>query len=176
MNRQEKAQVVDDIRGRFEGAPFIALTDFKGSSVKQMDTLRRTFEERGVQYTVVKNTLAKRAIAGTDHEPLSAYMVGNTGVLFSGEDPIDAAKALKDQLKENKHLVVKAGFFEGDLLDDQGVAAVAELPSREELLVMLLRTVQEGPRRIMGVIRGPARDLLYLLSNYAKKLEDEGAE
>jgi large subunit ribosomal protein L10 len=68
---------------------------------------------------------------------------------------------------------VKAGFFDGDILDPVGVKAVASLPSREELLVMLLRTLQEGPRQVLGVLQAPARDLLYLLKNYETKLADE---
>lgn len=172
MNRAQKADFIDAIRSSFGDAPFIALTDFKGSTVEQMDTLRRACESKGVKYQVVKNTLARIAVQGTVHEPLAPYLKGNIGVFFAGEDPIDAAKLLKDQLKDNDKLVVRAGFFEGEVLDEQGVIGVASLPSREELLVTLLRTIQEGPRQILGVIRGPARDLLYLLQNYATKLEE----
>ncbi|MBW2255796.1 MAG: 50S ribosomal protein L10 [Deltaproteobacteria bacterium] len=172
MNRAEKSEMVEEIRTQIMSTPLVVLTDFKGSTVQQMDTLRRSFEERGVQYRVVKNTLCRRAIEGTEHEPLAAFLRGNTGLVFSGEDPSDAAKVLKEQIKGNKNLVVKAGVLEGDLLDGAGVIAVADLPSREELMVMLLRTLQEAPRRVMGVIRAPARDLLYLLQNYANKLEE----
>ncbi len=174
MNRTDKAVIVEEIRTRFAEAPLVVLTDFKGSSVKQMDTLRRTFESKGVRYQVVKNTLARRALEGTEHEALYEFLKGNTGVVFSGEDATDAAKLLREQMKDNDRIVVKAGFFEGALLDDKGVAAVADLPSREELLVTLLRTLQEGPKQVLGVLQAPARDLLYLLQNYAKKLE-EGA-
>lgn len=174
MNREQKAAFIEDIRGRFEAAPFVALTDFKGSSVAQMDALRRACEPVDAQFRVVKNTLCKRAIEGTDAEGLSEHLVGNVGVLFSGEDPIAAAKVLKAQLKENDKLELKAGFFEGGVLDPKATEAVASLPSREDLLSTLLRTIQEGPRQVMGVIRAPARDLLYLLQNFANKLEDEG--
>ena len=174
MNREHKVQIVEDIRERCVEAPFLALTDFKGSTVEQMNSLRRACEAQGVQYRVVKNTLSRRAVVGTDLEGLNEFFTGNIGILISGEDPIAAAKLLKAQVKENPNLEVRAGFFEGDVLDDKGTLAIAELPSREELLVSLLRTLQEGPRQILGVIRGPARDLLYLLSNYATKLEEQG--
>lgn len=174
MNREEKAAFIEDIRGRFEAAPFVALADFKGSSVAQMDALRRACEPVDAHFRVVKNTLCKRAVEGTAAEGLSEHFVGNVGVLFSGEDPIAAAKMLKDALKANDKLELKAGFFEGDVLDAKGTEAIASLPSREDLLSTLLRTIQEGPRQVMGVIQGPARDLLYLLQNYATKLEDEG--
>lgn len=171
MNREQKSQIIDDVRSRFSAAPFVALADFKGSSVAQMDALRRACEEKGIHFQVVKNTLSKRAIADTEFEGLTKHFSGNIGILFADEDPIAAAKLLKAQVKENDKLVVRAGFFEGDVLDDKGTLAVAELPSREELLVMLLRTIQEGPRQVLGVLEAPARDLLYLLNNYANKLE-----
>lgn len=172
MNRTQKAEFVDEMKTRFDGAPLIVLTDWKGSTVQQIDQLRRACDEMGVHYRVVKNTLCKRAISGTEMEPLAEHFKGTTGVLFSGEDPIATAKMVKAQVKELEHLSVKAGFFEGVVLDEKGVAAVADLPSREELLSMLLRTIQEGPRQVMGVIQAPARDLLYLLNNYANKLEE----
>jgi large subunit ribosomal protein L10 len=174
MNREQKAAFIEEIHGRFEAAPFVVLADFKGSTVAQMDQLRRACEPVGAHFQVVKNTLSKRAVEGTQAEGLADHFSGNVGVLFSGEDPIAAAKMLKDAVKANDKLEVKAGLFEGDVLDAKAVEAVASLPSREDLLVTLLRTIQEGPRQILGVIRGPARDLLYLLQNYATKLEEEG--
>lgn len=174
MNRAQKEAFVEEVRGRFEASPFVVFTDFKGSTVAQMDSLRRACEANGSEFKVVKNTLCKRAIADLDAQKLEEHLVGNVGVLFAGEDPVATAKMFKQQVKDNDKLIVKAGLFEGDVLDEKGVAAVADLPSREELLVTLLRTIQEGPRQILGVIRGPARDLLYLLNNYATKLEEQG--
>jgi large subunit ribosomal protein L10 len=174
VNREQKAAFVEEVRDRFANAPLVILTDWKGSTVAEMDALRRACEPAGAQFQVVKNTLCRRAVEGTSHEALAPHFKGNIGILFAGDDPIAAAKVYRAQKKENDKLICRAGYFEGDLLDDKGVDAVADLPSREELLVTLLRTIQEGPRRILGVIRGPARDLLYLLNNYAKKLEDEG--
>lgn len=176
MNREQKAQFVDEIRGRFGEAPLVILTDWVGSTVEEMNTFRRACEPHGVHFQVVKNTLCRRALEGTEMEGLGEHFRGNIGVLFAGDDPIAAAKLYKDQAKENDKLIPRAGFFEGDVLNADGVIAVASLPSREELLVTLLRTIQEGPRQVLGVIQAPARDLLYLLNNYAAKLEEEGGE
>jgi large subunit ribosomal protein L10 len=172
MNRAEKEAFVEQIRARFEAAPLVILTDFQGSTVLETDQLRRACEPVGVRFQVVKNTLCRRAIEGTDKESLMKFFRGNIGVIFADEDPIAAAKLFKEQAKQNKNLQVRAGFFEGEVLDAAGVAAVAELPSREELLAKLLATILESPRRMMRVIQAPARDLLYLLNNYANKLED----
>lgn len=174
MNREQKAQFVEEVRERFSNAPLVILTDWKGSTVAEMDALRRACEPAGVHFQVVKNTLCRRAVSGTDMEALTEHFRGNIGVLFAGDDPIAAAKLYRDQKKENDKLICRAGYFEGDILDGKGVDAVADLPSREELLVGLLRTIQEGPRQILGVLQAPARDLLFLLKNYESKLEEAG--
>ncbi len=170
MNRDEKSAFIEDIRGRFNDAPLVILTDFRGSTVGQLNAIRRACESAGVHFQVVKNTLARRALAGTDMESLSDHFSGNIAVVFSNEDPIATAKLFRDQVKGNDKLVVRAGYFEGDVLDEKRVLAVADLPSREDLLSKLLATIQEGPRQVLGVIQGPARDLVYLLNNYANTL------
>lgn len=174
MNRDQKTEFVDQVRERFSSAPLVILTDWKGSTVAEMDALRRACEPAGVHFQVVKNTLCRRAVAGTEMEGLSEHFRGNIGVLIAGDDPIAAAKLYRDQKKANDKLICRAGFFEGDVLDEKSVDAVADLPSREELLVGLLRTIQEGPRQVLGVLQAPARDLLYLLKNFESKLEEAG--
>ena len=173
MNREQKAAAVESLQGRLHEAPLVILTEYVGSTVAELDAARRAVEPVGGSFQVVKNTLAKRAIAGTEKESLSEHFRGNVAVLVSGDDPAALAKVFRDQAKENKKLAAKAGFFEGDVVAGKDVAKLADLPSREELLVMLLQTLLAAPRQVLGVIRAPARDLLYLLNNYANKLEEE---
>ena len=175
MNLDKKAAFVEDMRDRLSGTPLVILTDFKGSTVAEIAQIRRACEPLGATFRVVKNSLCKRALAGTDKEGLTEHFRGNVAVLFAGEDPIAVAKMFRDEVKANKNLVPRAGYFEGDVLDPAGVEAVASLPSRDELLVSLLRTIQEGPRQVLGVLQGPARDLLYLLKNYETKLAEQEA-
>ncbi|MEZ4236013.1 MAG: 50S ribosomal protein L10 [Myxococcota bacterium] len=174
MNREQKAEQVENLHTRFSATPFVVLTDFKGSTVAEMDSLRRGCEKSGVYFKVVKNKLAKRALEGTGKETLAEHFRGNIGVFIADEDAIGAAKLLRDQKKANAHLVVRAGYFDGDLVDEKGVAAIAELPSKEELQATLLSTLQEGPRQILGALQAPGRDLLFLLQNFAAKLEEQG--
>jgi large subunit ribosomal protein L10 len=171
VNREQKAQFVETVQSRFADSPLVILTAFKGSTVAQLEEMRHACNEAGAEFQVVKNTLCKRALAGTDMEVLSPHFQGNIGVIFSGEDAIATAKVFKGQRKGNPKLETRAGFFEGDVLDQAGVELVATLPSKEELLTKLLQTVQEGPRQVLGVIQGPARDLMYLLNNYSSKLQ-----
>ena len=97
------------------------------------------------------------------------------GVIISGEDAIDAAKTIRSLTAEFKGstFVVKGGFFDGDVLDANQLDKMLDLPSKEELLTTLLRTIQENPRQVIGVIQGPARDLVNLLKNYENKLIEE---
>jgi large subunit ribosomal protein L10 len=176
MNREQKAEEIADLHKRFAATPLVVLADFKGSTVAEMDRLRRGCEKGGVFFQVVKNTLAVRALEGTGKEKLGDHFVGNIGVMMALEDPVSTAKLVRQVVKENDKLQVRAGFFDGDILDQKGVEAVSDLPSKEQLQANLLATLQEGPRQLLSVLQAAPRDLLYLLSNYADKLEKEGAE
>jgi large subunit ribosomal protein L10 len=101
-----------------------------------------------------------------------------TGWIISGEDPVAAAKVIREVtqvFKKSQKFVIKAGYFDGGTLDSDGVDKVADLPSKEQLLSSLLATIQEGPRSVLGVLQAPARDLLYLLKNYESKLSEAAA-
>ncbi len=174
MDRSDKTAVIDELRGRFESAPFVVLANYVGSRPLELDAIRVKCEPLGVHFRVVKNTLARRAVVGTPFEVLASHFKGNTGVIFSNEDAQAAAKALREIIKENDKINVKVGFFDGTVLDGKGVAGVADLPSKAELLTRLLQTINEGPRQILGVLQASGRDLAYLLANHASELEKKG--
>jgi large subunit ribosomal protein L10 len=180
MNRDQKVELVEQLSERLQSTPLVVLTDYRGVDVAEINQFRRSLEANGIEYRVIKNTLGRLAVEGTDLEGLASHMTGMTGWVLSGEDPIAAAKVLRDitkDLNKNDKLLLKAGYFDGQTLDGAEVKKVADLPSREELLSLLLRTIQEGPRQVLGILQAPARDLLYLLKNYETKLEEaEGAE
>jgi large subunit ribosomal protein L10 len=167
-----KKALVNSLKEDLSTAPLIALVNYEKITVEQINSVRRTFEAKGLRYTVVKNTLINLAVKGTDKEDIGQYLKGMTGVIISGEDGVEAAKVIRETTKEFKGetFVLKGGFFDGEVLDASQVTKVADLPSKEELLTMLLRTIQEGPRQVIGVIQGPARDLVNLLKNYENKL------
>lgn len=178
MNRAQKVELVEELSEKLKTTPLVVLADYRGVTVPEITELRRQFREQGISYRVIKNTLTRRAVEGTPMEEIGEHLTGMTGVMMSGEDPIAAAKLLRSatkDLRKAERFVIKGGFFDGDAIDAAMVDKVADLPSKEELLVMLLRTMQEGPRQVLGVIQGPARDLLMILKNYENKLS-EGAE
>lgn len=174
MTPEQKKQVAANLRLKIEASPLLALVDYRGVTVEEINSVRRNFEKVGVSYVVVKNSILKKIVEGSEREQLIPLLNGMTGLIISGEDAISAAKSVTEATKEfkDKKFILKGGFFDGDVLDAKGVAFVATLPSKEELLTMLLRTVQEGPRQVLGVIQGPARDLVNLLKNHEHQLED----
>ncbi len=164
MKYAEKQAYVEDLTARLKETPLVMLADYRGVTVSEIDALRRELEKKGVRYEVIKNTLGRRAIEGTDMEDIGQWLTDMTGWVISGDDPIATAKAVRDAIKDlNKaeKFEIKGGYFDGEALDAAAIKKVADLPSREELLVGLLRTIQEGPRQILGVLQAPARDLLY---------------
>lgn len=177
MNRTQKVEFVDRFTSQIAEAPLVVLTDYRGATANEANVFRRKLEANGLRLEVVKNTLVRRAIAGTDKEILSTELTGMTGVILSGEDAVGAAKAVGAAIEKDSKIKVKAAFFDGEVFGEDGVKVVSALPGREELLTLLLRTVQAGPQKVMGVIRAPARDLMYLLKNYERKLaEGEAGE
>ena len=172
MSVQDKHAFVDSLREQLQAAPYILVLNYEGTSVNAANDFRRELEQSGARLQVVKNTLMRRAIDDTELAGLSPYFRGMTGIVVGTEEPVTTAKAVRDALKQWKTYDVIGGYFEGDVLDAAAIKAVAELPSREELLVMLLRTIQEPGRQVLGVLQGSARDLLYLLKNYETKLAE----
>jgi large subunit ribosomal protein L10 len=141
LNRTEKAVVVEEIGAQVAGAQSIIVAEYRGLGVGAITGLRRQARESGVYLRVLKNTLARRAIAGTPFEGLSDQL---TGPLIYGisTDPVAAAKVLNDFAKGNDKLVLRAGAMPNFVMDVAGVKALATMPSRNELLSMLLGTMQ----------------------------------
>jgi large subunit ribosomal protein L10 len=169
----QKQAIVESLSSTLSEAPLIALVDYNGITVEQINQIRRSLESKGINYVVAKNTLILKAVEGSDKEGLAPYLKGMTGLVISNEDAIGSAKAIREVSKEFKTTFnIKGGFFDGDILNAIGVDKVADLPSKEELLSTLLRTIQEPARQILGVLQGPARDLMFLLKNYEEKLSE----
>ena len=138
MKRTEKEQLVAELKSKLDTAAGVIYTDFTGLNVKRMTELRRRFRKAGVEYVVIKNTLALRAVneAGLTGQQLK----GPTGVVVA-KDPITAAKLLTDFAKENDaRPTVKGGLYEGAVIDAAGVKKLASLPTRNEALSILVGT------------------------------------
>ena len=133
----------------------LALAEYRGLTVAHMDALRKQAREQGVYLHVLKNTLARRAVAGTPFEVVSEAMVGPLIYGFS-EDAVAAAKVIADFAKTNDKLVVKAGAYAGKALDVEGVKALASIPSREVLIAQVAGLLKSPIQRMAGVLAAVA--------------------
>ena len=151
LNRNEKQAVVAQVAAQAAKSQTLALAEYRGLTVAQLDNLRKQARDKGVYLHVLKNTLARRAVTGTSFEVAGDNMVGPLIYGFS-EDAIAAAKVLSDFAKGNDKLVIKAGAFDGKALDANGVKALAAIPSKEVLLSQLLGLLQSPVYRMARVL------------------------
>ena len=141
LNLNDKKAVVAEVAAQVAAAQTIIVAEYRGLEVGEVTALRANARKAGVYLRVLKNTLARRAVAGTPFEGLSDKLVGPL-IYGISADPVAAAKVLNEFAKGNDKLVVKAGAMPNHVMDVNGVKALATLPSREELLAKLLGTMQ----------------------------------
>ncbi len=152
MKREEKEQLVSDLRTRITGMQALYFTDFTGLNVKRMTDLRRRFRRAGVEYVVIKNTLALRAVneSGLTTTPLR----GPTGVVLT-RDAVAAAKVLSDFARENEQRpVVKGGLFDGQAISEVQVRKLASMPTRDQMLADLGAGLQSPLSSFVGALNG----------------------
>ena len=171
MKRNEKEQLVTELKDKIQGASAVYYTDFSGLNVKRMTELRRRLRRAGVEYVVIKNTLALRAV--NESGLAGSRLRGPTGIVV-GSDPVAAAKVLSDFAKENEQKPeVKGGLLEGRAIQPAQVQQLASLPSREQLLAEL----GAGFMSPMAAFAGAMNGLLYMFAGAldALKTQREGA-
>ena len=151
LNRNEKAAVVTDVSAQVARSQTLALAEYRGLTVEHLNTLRRQARDKGVYLHVLKNTLARRAVAGTPFEVAAESMVGPLIYGFS-QDAVAAAKVMSDFAKGNDKLVIKGGAYAGKALNADGVKSLAAIPTKEVLLAQLLGLMQSPISRIARVL------------------------
>ncbi|WP_407313886.1 50S ribosomal protein L10 [Desulfosporosinus sp. SB140] len=171
-NIEEKSLVVSEIKEKFQQSSGVVLADYRGLTVAQVTQLRTQLRQAGVEYRVLKNTLVRRAAQEVGVEGLETYLEGPTALAFS-KDPVAPAKILLDFVKVNKlkTFKVKAGVLEGKVIGPDGVKDLADLPSREVLLAMVLRGMQAPLAGMVNVLQGPIRKMGYALEEVRKLKE-----
>ncbi len=151
LNRSEKEAVISEVTGLAAKAQTLVIAEYRGITVADMTKLRTIARSNGVSLSVLKNTLARRAVAGSSFEVVSDQMTGPLIYGFS-EDAVAAAKVVADFAKTNDKLVIRAGAFAGKALDVNGVKQLASIPSKEVLLAQLLGLMQSPISRIARVM------------------------
>ncbi|MEM8936413.1 MAG: 50S ribosomal protein L10 [Pseudomonadota bacterium] len=161
MDRAQKAESVEWIGDVFDNN-VVVIVGNGGLSVSEMSALRGDLREAGAKMKVVKNRLAKIAIAGKPSEPIAHLFSGPTAIAFS-EDPVAAAKAVKKFAKDNEKLTIRGGVMGEEILDDKGVEALASMPSREELIASIVQTIASPGAELAGAIGAPAANIAGIL-------------
>lgn len=161
MDRAQKADMVDWIGGVFDNNVVVVVAN-GGLSVADFEALRGELRDAGATMKVVKNRLAKIAIAGKPSEKIAHLFEGPTAIAFS-EDPVAAAKAVKKFAKGNERLTILGGVMGEEILDKNGVDALASMPSREELLGSIVQTLMSPASNIAGAIGAPAANIAGIL-------------
>ncbi len=160
---EDKRQIVAEVNEAAKSALSAVLADYHGTSVEKMTSLRKTARDNKVYLRVVRNTLLKRAVAGTDYECLNEVLVGPTILAFSQEDPGAAARVLKDFAKENEKFQVKALAVSGNLLPPSQIDVLAKLPTYDQAIATLMsvmlapvtklaRTINEVPSKVTRAV------------------------
>jgi large subunit ribosomal protein L10 len=155
LNRNEKEAVVADVTAQVGKSQTLALAEYRGLTVEHLNALRKQAREKGVYLHVLKNTLARRAVAGTPFEVAAKSMSGPLIYGFS-QDAVAAAKVIADFAKGNDKLVIRAGAHAGKALDANGVKALASVPSKEVLLSQLLGLMQSPVSRFARAVAAVA--------------------
>jgi len=161
---ERKQAVVDEIAAKMDEAVAFYLTDFTGLSVKSMTELRARLRDAGIEYVVVKNTLARRALAGLDLPDVADFFTGPTGLVIGREDAVSAAKILDDFAKDHDDKPqIKAGVVERKPVDREQVSRLAKLPPKEQLLAELAGAMQAPMAEFAFVLQAPLYEFAGLL-------------
>ncbi|WP_422658467.1 50S ribosomal protein L10 [Paenibacillus sp. EC2-1] len=160
---QAKQDAVDVITSKFRESATVVVADYRGLNVAQVTELRKQLREAGIEFQVLKNSLLRRATAAAELTELDEALTGPTAVAFSTEDVVAPAKILNDFAKKNDALELKGAVVEGRVIGVDEIKALAELPSRDGLLSMLL-----------SVLQAPVRNFALAVKAVAEK-EEQGA-
>jgi large subunit ribosomal protein L10 len=168
MDRTQKAEAVQGLNGLFADAGAVIVAHYSGMTVAQMGEMRARLGKAGASFKVAKNRLAMRALEGTPAAGISDLFKGPTGIAYS-KDPVSAAKVLVAYAKENDKLKILGGVAVGSVLNPEGVKALAELPSLDQLRGKILGLLQAPATKIAGVLQAPAGSVARVIAAYAEK-------
>ncbi|WP_188881288.1 50S ribosomal protein L10 [Alicyclobacillus cellulosilyticus] len=156
--REEKQQLVREIADKFSRSKSAIVTDYRGLNVAEVTELRRQLRQAGIEFKVLKNTLTRLAAQQAQVDGIEPFLSGPSAWAFSYDDPVAPAKILNDFARNHKALEIKGGVVEGRIVDAAQVADLANLPSRDGLLAMLL-----------SVLQAPIRNFAYAIKQVAEQ-------
>jgi large subunit ribosomal protein L10 len=168
--RPEKVAVVKEVRNRLDQASAAILTEYRGLTVKDLSTLRRSLREAGGEYRIYKNTLVRFAVRDLGLDELVPLLEGPTAIAFVNGDAVPVAKALRDYARTNVHLVVKGGVLGTKIITSAETAALADLPPRELVLARLAGALAAPMQQFAGLLQALPRNFAYGLKALIEKV------
>ncbi len=162
--RPEKEAVVNEVVEKLQSAKSVVVTDYKGLDVASITELRKQLREAGVEYKVVKNTLARIAAKKAEWDDLNQMFVGPTAIAFGIEDAVSPAKILVDFAKDNEQLEIKGGALNGEIISLDKVKSLADIPPREVLLAKALAGMKSPISGLVNVLQGNLRGFVQVLN------------
>lgn len=176
MPRPEKVQAVAEIKERIQGARAVFLTEYAGLSVKDQQTLRRELRANGAEFKVVKMTLARRAVEDLDNAEFNELLIGPTGLTFSDEDAVTAAKTLKDFAKAHDVFVIKGGLLGDEFLTPETISQLAEIEPRDVLLAKIAGVMKAPMANLAGLVAALPRNAASVFLQLLEKKESDAPE
>ncbi len=174
MSREKKAQIIDSLQEVFSRCSIGVLTDYRGLSASEMTDLRRRLRESGIEYKVVKNTLARFAAERAGKEELLSFFEGPVAIAFGYGDITEPARALANYIETSKaSMSIKGGFLPDRLLTSEDVATLSTLPSREILLAKVLGGMQSPISALVSHLTAPMRGIIGVLQARIQQMEGE---
>ncbi|PSM30652.1 50S ribosomal protein L10 [Haliangium sp. UPWRP_2] len=174
MNRDEKAQQIAELKEKLQKSAAIVLADYRGLTVPAVTALREEFRKQQCEYKIYKNTLVKLAIKGTPMEKMGKYLEGPTALIYSWDSPSAAAKIAREFAKGNEKFKVKGGYLEGNVLDEKGVSASADMPGKDELRATLLATFVAPATNLVRTLNAGAQNFAFVVDARKRQLEAQG--
>lgn len=177
MTKEQKAHVIQDAVEHIQRSAGIYVLSFSGLTVEKADELRGEFFKIGVDYKVTKNTLLKRAFEQVGgYDDIYPYLVGQSGVVYSYDDPIEPARVLKKFLKDNENmLTVKVCMIDSEVLDGTRLNDLAMLPTREELIAGIIGCIAAPASGIVGALNGVITGIVNVIDAIEKQQQDQAA-
>ena len=167
--RPEKKSIVDELRGKVSDASFVILADYRGLSVAKTEELRRRLGGVSAQFQVIQNRLFQLVAKELSYKGFDAEIKGPSAMVYGKGDVVQAAKVLRDFIKENELPVIRVGSMEGAALSAADVAELAGLPSKQELHSMLVRTLAAPMTQLVGVLQQKVASIVYVLKAVEEK-------
>ncbi|MGA7721428.1 MAG: 50S ribosomal protein L10 [Ignavibacteriaceae bacterium] len=170
MNKNEKTEIISEVKGMIEDSTAVYLTDYTGIKVSDIGVIRNDFRKEGVKYKVIKNTLFKRAIDETGkYGKLADHLTGMTGYAFASSNPVAPAKIIKKYFDDKQKLALKACYIEDQFYAGDQLNVLASLPSKKEIVAGILGSLNAPISGVVGVINAVMRDLVSVIDEISKK-------